>query len=161
MQTNFFRTKFIARILWNWKQNINHYFICISLVSNFNLARTDQQTLQCTLSTVTYQQPSSVLLHPASAEAEKSNQVLWGWYILECTLKAYPPFAEAAYSIPRTRFVWSLMWFYTKCVPCGLCCDSLHILYVIFNGKCAESKAMLFQFTVTCCHSDFLKNICD
>jgi len=49
--------------------------MCISLVSNFSLFMTDKDTLflQSTLSMITYQQLSSVLLLPISAKAEKSN----------------------------------------------------------------------------------------
>lgn len=87
--------------------------------------------------------------------------MLWGVYIFEWSLKVYLMFADALYVIPRIRLVWPLMHFYTKYIPYGLCCDFLHIFYVIFNGKCAESKAMLFQVTVTCCHSDCLNEIRD
>lgn len=75
--------------------------------------------------------------------------------------KSLSPFADAVYFIPRIRSFLSLVCFYNKYILYGLCCDSLYISYDTFNGECAESKAMLFQFTVTSCHSDCLNKICD
>lgn len=158
MKPNLFSTKYLARSLLNWKQNRNHCFSTV-FVSDFSFFMTDRAMLCSVLSMAAYQQLCSALVHPSSADAAKSKLVLWGLYIPEWTLKAYPHLQMLYILFPESGFS-GRWWAFTSIFPVAYAV-TLYVSYDIFNGKCAESKALFFQFTVTSCHSECLNKICD
>lgn len=65
---------------------------------------TVRDTLCSTFSLAAYQQLCSALVHLHSAEAAKSNLVLWGLHILEWILKAYPHLQVLHILFPESGF---------------------------------------------------------
>lgn len=120
---------------------------------------TDRDTLCSTLTMAAYQQLCFALVHPTSAEAAKSKLVLWGLHILEQTLKAYLRLLYILF--PESGFSGLCFALTTSIFPMAYAVTLFTSHMTFFYGRCAESKAMLFQLTVTSCHSDCLNKICD